>query len=48
MGTIIPRKRNDGTTAYRAQIVVKREGKVVHRENETLLPDDSTITALVP
>jgi integrase len=35
MGTIIPRKRNDGSTAYRAQIVIKREGKVVHRENET-------------
>jgi integrase len=35
MGTIIARKRNDGTTAYRAQIVIKKEGRVVHRESET-------------
>lgn len=35
MGTIIARKRKDGTTGYTAQIVVKREGRIVHREAKT-------------
>jgi integrase len=35
MGTIIPRKRKDGTTGYTAQIVIKRGGKIVHRESQT-------------
>jgi integrase len=35
MGTIIARKRKDGTTAYMAQILVKRQGKIAHREAQT-------------
>ncbi|MBV8664656.1 MAG: tyrosine-type recombinase/integrase [Hyphomicrobiales bacterium] len=35
MGTISKRPRKDGTVAYMAQIVVKRDGKTVHRENRT-------------
>jgi integrase len=35
MGTINERKRKDGTSAYLAQIVVKRDGKIVHRDNRT-------------
>lgn len=35
MGTIIPRKRKNGTTAYMARIRIKREGKIVHEETET-------------
>lgn len=35
MGTIIPRKRNDGSTGYMAQIRVKRKGKVIHAEAQT-------------
>ena len=34
MGTIYERKRKDGSTAYQAQIVVKRDG-LVHREKAT-------------
>lgn len=35
MGTIIPRKRKDGSTGYTALIRIKRAGKVVHSESET-------------
>lgn len=35
MGAIIERKRKDGSTAYLAQLVIKRSGKIVHRENRT-------------
>jgi integrase len=35
MGTIIPRKRKDGSTGYNAQLVMKRNGKIVHRETRT-------------
>lgn len=35
MGTIISRKRKDGTTGHTAQIVVKRKGAIVHREART-------------
>lgn len=35
MGTIIARKRKDGSTGYTAQIVIKRGGKIVHRESQT-------------
>ena len=35
MGTIIGRTRKDGTTAYLAQILLKRKGQVVHRESRT-------------
>lgn len=35
MGTIIARKRRDGTTGYTAQIRLKRDGKIVHAETET-------------
>lgn len=35
MGTIIARKRKDGSTGYTAQIVIKRAGKIVHRESQT-------------
>ena len=35
MGTVIPRKRKDGTTAFNAQIVIKRKGVTVLREAKT-------------
>jgi len=35
MGTIVARKRKDGSTGYTAQIVIKRGGKIVHRESQT-------------
>jgi integrase len=35
MGTIIPRKRKDGTVGFTAQIVMKRSGAIVHREAQT-------------
>lgn len=35
MGSIIPRKRKDGTVGYSAQIVIKRGGEIVHRETKT-------------
>jgi integrase len=35
MGTVIPRKRSDGSTGYQAQLLIKREGKIVHREGRT-------------
>src|ERR1700687_4439577 len=35
MGTIIARKRQDGTVGYTAQILKKRKGKIAHREAQT-------------
>lgn len=35
MGTIIERPRKDGTSAFLAQVAIKRGGKIVHRENQT-------------
>jgi integrase len=35
MGTIISRKRRDGTMGHTAQIVIKQKGKIVHREAKT-------------
>jgi integrase len=35
MATIVPRKRKDGTTGYLAQIILKRDGKIVHQESQT-------------
>ena len=35
MGTIVARRRKDGSTGYTAQIVRKKSGRIVHRENET-------------
>ena len=35
MGTISERPCKDGTTAYYAQILIKRKGKIIHREAET-------------
>ena len=35
MGTIILRKRKDGSTAYNAQILIMRDKKVMHREAKT-------------
>jgi integrase len=35
MGTVAPRKRSDGSLAYQAQLLIKRTGKIVHRENRT-------------
>jgi hypothetical protein len=35
MGTIIPRKRKDGSTGYTALVRVKKAGKVVHSESQT-------------
>jgi integrase len=36
MGTIVERKRSDGSTAFTAQIVVKQNGRIVYREAKTL------------
>jgi integrase len=35
MGSIIGRTRKDGSMAYTAQIVIKKDGAIVHREAET-------------
>jgi len=35
MGTIIARTRKDGSTAFSAQIVIKKAGVIVHREAQT-------------
>ena len=35
MGSIIGRTRKDGSTAYLAQILIKRKGKIIHREHQT-------------
>lgn len=35
MGTIIERPRANGSVAYLAQILLKSDGKVVHRESRT-------------
>lgn len=35
MGSILPRKRKDGSTGYTALIRLKRGGKVVHTESQT-------------
>lgn len=35
MGTITERQRKDGSSAYLAQIVIKRGGRILHRENST-------------
>ena len=35
MGTIVQRKRNDGTVGYMAQVRVKQKGKVIHGETKT-------------
>jgi hypothetical protein len=35
MATIVPRKRKDGSVGHLAQIIIKREGKVVHQESQT-------------
>lgn len=35
MGTIVSRKRKDGSTGHTAQIVIKRGGKIVHRQAQT-------------
>jgi integrase len=35
MGTVIARRRKDGTNSYLAQITIKRKGKIAHREAKT-------------
>lgn len=35
MGSIVKRKQKDGSTVYSAQIVLKRDGTIVHRESKT-------------
>lgn len=35
MASIIERRRKDGTPSFLAQIVIKRDGKTIHRENKT-------------
>ena len=35
MGTVIPRKRKDGSTGYHAQLILKRGGEIAHRETRT-------------
>ena len=41
MGTILARKRKDGTTGYTALIRIKKAGKVIHRETETFDRDQA-------
>lgn len=42
MGTIIERKRADGSTVFRAQIVIKQNGKIVYQTSRTF---DRKVTA---
>lgn len=35
MGTIVPRKRKDGSTAFHAQVIIKRDGRIAYRETRT-------------
>lgn len=35
MGTIVERRRTDGSAAFRAQIVIKDKGRIVHQEART-------------
>jgi len=35
MGTVIAKTLKDGSTSYTAQIVIKRQGKIVHRASKT-------------
>lgn len=35
MGTIVPRKRKDGSTGYHAQVLIKRDGRIAYRETRT-------------
>jgi integrase len=35
MGTIVARRRKDGTTGYTAQILKKQNGSIIHREAQT-------------
>lgn len=35
MASIRKRKRADGSCAYRAEIIIKQQGRIVHRESET-------------
>jgi integrase len=35
MGTIVPRKRKDGSVGYTAQILRKKSGRIIHREAQT-------------
>ena len=35
MATIRPRRRRDGNLAYQAEVQIKRNGRVVHRESRT-------------
>ena len=37
MGTIIGRSRKDGSKAFTAQIVIKKDGVIVHREAQTFV-----------
>ena len=51
MGTIIGRTRKDGSKAFTAQIVIKKDGVIVHREaltfdRRTVRVDASTESAI--
>jgi hypothetical protein len=35
MGTIVSRRRKDGTEGHTAQVLMKRKGQIVHREAKT-------------
>jgi len=35
MGSVIPRKRKDGSIGYHAQVTIKRSGQIIHRETRT-------------
>ncbi|MES2685503.1 MAG: tyrosine-type recombinase/integrase [Pseudomonadota bacterium] len=43
MGSIVPRKRQDGTIGYRVQIRIKQKGKVVHSETQTFDREQAAI-----
>lgn len=36
MGTIVERRRKTGGTAFMAKIILKRDGRIIHRESRTL------------
>jgi hypothetical protein len=48
MGTIVERPRKKSGKAYMAKIILKREGKVIHRETETFDRRPAAAAWMVP
>ncbi len=46
MGTIVERKRTDGSTAYMAKISLNREGRIVRRESKAMRDAHSVLRDL--